>query len=128
MANVNQKADKPSPAQPQWNRVVSEVSTATEVTPPVTKAPMYWLAELRPSVIIISEDRPRQIHFDVNFAGAKFAGKWEDEWPLMTKEEFLKALDDVSKLEIGGQWPDGNHFTKDSRGASARSVAPQPKE
>lgn len=75
------------------------------------RTPSDWYKQLCPKVAAISahsEKLPVQ-KFNIEFAGAKATGKWEDEWPMLTKDEFLGALDAVGKIEIGGHNPDGTH-------------------
>lgn len=78
----------------------------------ITKqGPSFWRLKFRPvlSNIPTHDDRKGQLMFDVLFAGAKAAGKWEDDWPLMTKEDFMKNLKATADVEIGGHHHDGTH-------------------
>ena len=66
--------------------------------------PSHWLAALRPQLPVLPtrDHQISRIRFDVLFAGAHSKGKWEDEWPLMTKDEFLFLLLEVGEIKLGG--------------------------
>lgn len=79
---------------------------------PVAYGPVAWKTRKRP--VLPAKDathnqRMEQLKFDVLYAGAFSTGHWEDEWPLMTEEDFSLALLKVSQLELGGHFPDGKH-------------------
>lgn len=81
-------------------------------TTDITKhGPSFWRLKFRPTLsnTPTHDDRKSQLMFDVLFSGAKADGKWEDDWPLMAKEDFLKDLKAISDLEIGGHRHDGTH-------------------
>lgn len=82
-----------------------------EQSPVEVRGPAAWRAKKRPEVPTIStnDQRLAQLQFDVLFAGAKSFKRWEDEWPLMSEDEFDGALRRVAILELGGQSPDGKH-------------------
>lgn len=72
--------------------------------------PAIWRGKKRPIALSTTHDQTLiQLSFDVLFAGAKSAGGWEDEWPLMSEDEFDAALEKVATLELGGQRPNGSH-------------------
>lgn len=106
--------------------------TPTPVTAPlstpqpsnvVVGGPGFWVKKLRPTDTTTHDERLKQVHFDAYFAGAKAANKWEDEWPVLDEKAFLKHLKEVAELELGGQWPDQVHFSKDGRGSPKRPTA-----
>lgn len=99
------------PTSPPW--VPSETSEKTMPTEEIAKkaGPSFWLGKLRPKVTVgsLHHERVTQAKFDSLFAGAKANARWEDDWPLMTEEEFSTSLKAVSNIEFGGHHPDGSH-------------------
>lgn len=73
--------------------------------------PLFWRSRKRPSLgaTPIQDERTKQVEWDTLYSGARSSLKWEDEWPEMSEAEFDKALEDVSKLSLGGHYPDGSH-------------------
>jgi hypothetical protein len=73
-----------------------------DVWAPAKKPVSFWLGRKRPPEPMHEADRRARVMFDVLFAGAKAAGRWEDDWPLMTEDEFDKALAAVANIKMGG--------------------------
>ena len=87
------------------------LSKSWEQPPIDTRGPSAWRSKKRPDLpnTPTYDQRIDQLKFDMLFAGAKSFKHWEDEWPLMSEDEFDRALKHVATLEFGGQSPDGKH-------------------
>lgn len=98
-----------SPAQAPSPAPVTAASAAPVADTAKTYNPSQLYTKHCPKVARIAahEERLKKLKFDTYFAGAKAAGKWEDEWPALTEKEFIQALQDVGDLSIGNTNHDG---------------------
>lgn len=78
-------------------------SAADPVVVPFRAGPAAWQRKKQPPEGRVADERLVRLHFDVQFAGAKSAGRWEEDWPLLTEIEFDAALAAVANLKLGGR-------------------------
>ena len=99
-------ATSPDHVLPSSAPAVVALAVAGLAAMPRQLAPPAWAAKKRPTGVL---ERDERSHFDAQFAGAKAAGRWEDEWPLLTESAFDAALEAAGSISLGGQQHDGTH-------------------
>jgi hypothetical protein len=101
-------ATSPEHALPTAAPAVIALAVAAFAAVPQKLAPPAWATKKRPSGVL---ERDARTHFDARFAGAKAAGRWEDEWPLLTEADFDAALEAAGSISLGGHQHDGTYPT-----------------
>jgi len=85
---------------PDKDRATAPLDTSA---PPAKKPVSFWLGRKRPPEPQHDADRKARNLFDVLYAGAAAAGRWEPEFTLLSEDEFDKALQAVAQIQMGGR-------------------------
>ncbi len=83
----------------------SFVPMPLDTSAPAKKPVAFWLGRKRPPEPQHDADRRARVMFDVLYAGAAAAGRWagQEEFVLVTEDEFDRALAAVAALTFGGR-------------------------
>jgi hypothetical protein len=70
--------------------------------PPAKMPVSFWVGRKRPPEPQHEADRRSRVHFDVLYAGAAAANRWDD-FVKLSEDEFDQALKAVASITLGGR-------------------------